>query len=436
MGTPLALAALSTPWAIALGVAIGIVATLAVGFLVQNAKIRRHPIRQQFDDAPDAGGDHFLHLMGTMFGPPLIEGNRITRLRNGDEIFPAMLDAVASAEHAITFETFIYWTGDIAERFAGALADRARAGVRVHVLLDDVGCKPMRRELIERMRDAGANIEFYNPPRLGSMSGLNHRTHRKILVVDGRVGFTGGVGIAAEWEGDARTPSEWRDTHFRVEGPVVAQLQAAFMDNWMSEHAEVLEDPRYFPELDRAGGHRAQVFRSSPRGGASSVRLMFQLAIASARQTIDLSTAYFVPDQNAVNALIMAVQRGVRVRVLLPGPHIDKRIVKWASRSRWGALLSHGVEIHRFAPTMLHTKALVVDGVWVTVGSPNFDARSFALNEEVALSVHDDGLARALTEDFEGDLERAERITLEQWRARPLTERVRERLAAGLAAQL
>ena len=284
----------------------------------------------------------FERCMAHLLGPPLVDGNRITSLLNGDEIFPAMLAAIRSAKETITFETYIYWSGKIGKEFADALAERAKAGVRVHVLLDWIGSNKLDAAALEELKDAGVQVERYRPLRWYSLSRMNSRTHRKILVIDGRIGFIGGVGIADQWSGHAQSPDHWRDSHFQLEGPAVAHLQAAFADNWMKTRADVLNAEAYFPVLTSRGTSRAQVFKSSPREGADSARLMFLLSIAAARQRILIASAYFVPDSRTIAALVAALQREVRVEIIVPGPHMDSKITRHASRAQWGPLLAAG----------------------------------------------------------------------------------------------
>lgn len=393
-------------------------------------------IRRAVQSSYAVSDPQFPRAMGALLGPPLEGGNRTETLLNGASIFPAMLAAIRGAQRTITFETYIYWSGRIGREFAEALAGRARAGVKVHVLLDWVGSQKIEEALLERMRAAGVEIHFYHPLAWYSIDRLNNRTHRKLLVVDGRVGFTGGVGIADEWDGDAQDPAHWRDTHFRLEGPAVAQMQAAFADNWMKVSGSVLHGEPYFPALRPAGEQRAQMFRSSREGGAESMELMYLMAIASARQSIDLAMAYFVPDEIAMQALIDAIGRGVKVRIILPGPHTDAKLVKRASRALWGPLLAAGGEIHEYQPTMYHCKVLVVDDLWVSVGSTNFDERSFRLNDEANLNVYDREFAARQRADFEADLARSRRVTFEEWRARPWTERAWERVLSWFGPQL
>ncbi|TXK65647.1 cardiolipin synthase [Alkalisalibacterium limincola] len=378
----------------------------------------------------------FLHELGALLGPPVALGNDVQDLHNGVEIFPAMLEAIESAERTITFETYIYWSGEIGERFTRALVDRARAGVRVHVLIDWVGSQKMEAEKIQEMEDAGVEVRYYHPLRWYHLSRMNNRTHRKLLVVDGHVGFTGGVGIADEWLGDARNPDEWRELHFRVEGPVVAQMQGVFASNWTKTTGTVLQGEEYFPRPRLAGGMPAQMFSSSPTGGSESMHLMYLLSIASAERSIDLAASYFVPDELARESLVQAMERGVRVRILLPNEYIDAGVVRYASRAQWGELLEAGAEIREYQPTMFHVKMFIVDALLVSVGSTNFDARSFKLNDEANLNVYDAGFGARMVEVFERDLALGDPITLEEWRNRPLYQRVKDRVSSVLSPQL
>lgn len=378
----------------------------------------------------------FRREMSVMMGPAIIPGNRVTALQNGDEIFPAMLKAIREARTSITFETYIYWSGQIGAQFSEALSERARAGIPVHVIVDWAGSVKMDEALLLHMREAGVQIRHYRPLRWYSLDRVNNRTHRKLLVVDGRIGFTGGVGIADQWLGDAQDPDQWRDSHFRIEGPAVAQMQTAFNDNWVKTTGEVLNGPAYFPPLFRAGDVDAHLFIASPAGGSESMHLMYMLAVAAANQSIDLAASYFVPDHLIAEALIAARRRGVRVRVLVPGRYVDSDLVRYASKAGWGPLLQAGMEIHEYQPTVLHTKLLVVDGELVSVGSTNFDIRSFRLNDEASLNLYDRPFAAAMTRVFEADLRRAKRYTYEAWQRRPLTERLFEKLVLPLRSQL
>ena len=417
-----------------------VVAAVVVGALITlvalNLSFSERKIEHEIRPLYAVGDVQFLRSMGALLGPGIVGGNRVASLLNGDQIFPAMLGAIRSATRTITFETYIYWSGDIGRRFADALCERARAGVRVHVLLDWLGTGKMDQALLDEMEGAGVEVCKYHPLRWYTIGRMNNRTHRKLLVVDGCVGFTGGVGIADNWLGHAEDPEHWRDSHFRIEGPAVAQMQATFMDNWMKCRSLVLHGEDYFPALPAAGDSAAQVFHSSPGDGAESVRLMYLLSIAAARQSILLANSYFVPDSLAVQELVSARKRGVRVEIITPGAHIDTETVRKASRSRWGPLLEAGVEIYEYQPTMYHCKVMVVDGAWVSVGSTNFDNRSFRLNDEANLNVLDPALAAEQTAVFEDDKRHARRITWEAWRRRPAGEKLKERLAGLLRSQL
>lgn len=298
----------------------------------------------------------FIRTMGSLLGPSVLPGNRVTALQNGDEIFPEMLESIRGARETITFETYIYWSGEIGRDFSEAFSERARAGVKVHVLLDWVGTGKIKQKYLDDMQRAGVELERYRPLHWYNLSRINNRTHRKLLVVDGRVGFTGGVGIADVWLGDAEDPQHWRDSHYKIEGPAVAQMQSAFNDNWIKTRAKVLYGPGYFPKLEPAGDSLGQVFRSSRGEGSQSVRLMYLLSIASATKRIQLQAAYFVPDDLAIETFIAARKRGVEIEIIVPGPHTDAKFVQSASRSRWGDLLDAGVKIHEYQPTMYHCK--------------------------------------------------------------------------------
>jgi cardiolipin synthase len=378
----------------------------------------------------------FVQTMGALLGPSLTRGNRATEYRNGDQIFPAMLKAIASAKRTITMESYIYWEGEVGRRFTEALSERARAGVKVHLLLDWVGTGKIDGDYLDVMKAAGVEVERYHRPHWYTISRINNRTHRKLLVVDGLIGFTGGVGIADEWLGSAQDSLHWRDSHFAIEGPAVAQMQAGFMDNWLEKRADVLVGDAYFPPLDSVGPQLAQVFLSSPTHGSESVRLMYLLSIAAAKRSILLGNAYFIPDDLATKELIAARSRGVEVDIVVPGPHIDTKTTQRASRSRWGPLLAAGVRIHEFQPTMYHSKIMVVDEIWASVGSTNFDDRSFRLNDEANLNIYDAAFAMQLATSLRLDIAKSKPMTLERWQARPRWERFKDWLAGLFRSQL
>ncbi len=409
---------------------------LAGGVLVSNFIGGEKKIERRIERLYGLDDPRFMHELGVLLGPPFLHGTRAQALLNGDQIFPPMLAAIRSAKRSITFETYIYWSGDIGREFAEALAERARQGVKVHVLLDWVGSAKMDESLVETLSSAGVQVHQFHPPHWSHLGRLNNRTHRKLLVVDGRVGYTGGVGVAPEWTGHAQDPAHWRDTHFEIEGPVVAQMQSVFIDNWIKVTGDVLHGPDYFPNLTPAGPGLAQMFSSSPSGGSESMQLMYLLALTAASRSIDLSAAYFVPDALTLQALLLAMQRGVKLRIVVPGEHIDSETVRSASRATWGPLLAAGALIAEYAPTMYHCKVLIVDGLLVSVGSTNFDNRSFRLNDEATLNVVDPAFAALQTTTFEADLAKSRPVTHAEWLARPLRERVAERLASLMGTQL
>lgn len=413
-----------------------LIVTIAGTVVALNFVSGEKKIEQVIEQRYAIDDPQFLRSMGVLLGPAIIPGNRVQSLVNGDEIFPAMLADIQGAKKSITFETFIYWSGDIGEKFADALSERARAGVRVFVLLDWVGSLKMEARYLNKMKAAGVKIQHYHPLRWYNLSRMNNRTHRKLLVIDGKVGFTGGVGIAEQWTGNAQDPDHWRDMHYRVEGPVVAQMQAAFMDNWMKTSGTVLHGSDFFPALTPAGAHAAQMFKSSSQEGSESMRLMYLLSINAAQRSIRIANAYFVPDDLTVKTLADARKRGVEVQILVPGSTIDTELVRKASRARWGKLLAAGVRIFEYQPTMLHNKVMVVDDLWVSVGSTNFDNRSFRLNDEANLNIYDREFALEQSAIFARDLKNARAIRYKDWEQRPWTEKLLEQSAALFRSQL
>jgi cardiolipin synthase len=404
--------------------------------LIVNLSSSEKKIEHQIEHLYAVGDPQFVRSMGTLLGPAIMAGNRVTALCNGDEIFPTMLEAIRSAERTITFETYIYWSGSIGKAFATALSERAQAGVKVHVLVDWVGSGKMDDRMLQEMERAGAEVLKYHPLRWYNLGRLNNRTHRKLLVVDGIIGFTGGVGIADIWLGNAEDPDHWRDTHFKLEGPAVAQMQAAFMDNWIETRGCVLHGEPYFPQLATAGTHFAQLFKSSASEASESVRLMYLLSITSAVKSVRIANAYFVPDSLTVATLVAAQRRGVRVEIIVPGRQTDAMVVRKASRSRWADLLEAGIAIYEYQPTMYHTKVMVVDDLWTSVGSTNFDNRSFRLNDEANLNILDAEFALGQARLFEADKARSKEMTLDRWRRRPWHQRAADWLAGLLRLQL
>ncbi|WP_422849677.1 phospholipase D-like domain-containing protein [Acidovorax sp. M14] len=411
-------------------------ATGALVLLALNFTAGEKKVQQQLPRLYSTAHPQFERALGSLLGPGIVGGNAVTELINGDQIFPPMLAAIKSAQKSVTFETYIYWSGDIGKQFADALSERARAGVPVHVLLDWVGSAKMEESYLAEMKDAGVLIEKFHKPHWYNLARLNNRTHRKLLVVDGQVGFTGGVGIAPAWTGNAQDPEHWRDSHYLVRGPAVAQMQATFLDNWLKVTGKVLHGEAYFPAIAPAGGQKAQMFSSSPSSGSESMQLMYHLAITAAEHSIDLSVAYFVPDDLTRKLLMDALARGVRVRLVTPGEHTDTETVKAASRATWGELLQAGAEIYEYGPTMYHCKVMIVDQLLVSVGSTNFDNRSFRLNDEANLNVYDAAFAQRQTQVFEDDIKRSRRVTYEAWLERPWSEKLHEKMTGLLRSQL
>ncbi|MFD7456417.1 MULTISPECIES: phospholipase D-like domain-containing protein [unclassified Streptomyces] len=361
-----------------------------------------------------------------LIGIAATEGNAITVLRNGDEIFPAMLSRIRAARNTVDMMTFVYWRGDIAREFAGALAERARAGVRVRLLLDGFGSRLIDDGLLREMDRAGVHIAWFRKPLWLSPVKQNHRCHRKALVVDERFAFTGGVGIAEEWCGDARGPHEWRDTHVEVRGPAVDGIAAAFAQNWAECHDELFDERDRFTDHAPAGEAVVQVVRGSASLGWQDMQTLMRVVIESAERRLRLATAYFCPDDFFVGLLCAAARRGVRVEILLPGPRTDKRVCRLAGQHHYEKLLACGVRIFQYQPTMMHAKIVTVDGVTALVGSTNFNRRSLNHDEEVMLAVLDPETTATLDAHFDEDLAACEPIRPGRWRHRSLARRVAE----------
>lgn len=382
----------------------------------------------------------FRNSMSQLLGAPLVEGNNVVALLNGDQIFPAMLAAIRGAEKSITLESYIWSSGEVSSQFVEALAERARAGVKVHIIADMLGSLKLKKADVDRMTEAGAKFARYNPPIVFNLSlpfklfRMNHRTHRKLLVVDGRVGFIGGVCLSDSWLGNAE-PGHWRDTHFRVEGPVVAQMQGVFAENWLEARSEVLHGRDYFPELKPAGTMAAQCFASGPKDRAEQARLSYLLSMAAAQKNIRLAQAYFVPGKLAIETMLAARRRGVKIEVLVPAK-TDLFVVRSASRSRWGELLAAGVEFYEYQPTLYHCKILIVDDTWASVGSVNFDEQSFRHNDESNLNVLDPNFAAELIKIFEDDKSKSRQLTKSDFKRRSWFTKFFDRLFGVFHADL
>jgi cardiolipin synthase A/B len=378
-------------------------------------------------------------LPSALPGSLLTTGNRIEILENGDGIFPPMLEAIAAARKTVDFEAYIFWSGTVGSRFRDALAERATHGVQVRILLDAVGStgRKLKAADVEVLKRAGCRVEFFHSRRPWKVWAVNHRNHRRVLVVDGAVGFTGGAGFADEWSGNADTPEHWRDTQVRVAGPAVRGLQRAFQDNWSEVTGEALVGSEFFPEISPAGSMSAAVVPSSPLAAMSGAGRVYAVSLAAAAKEIWIANSYFLPDEETSGLMIDAVKRGVDVRIIVPSDeHNDVPATKAAGRTSFGPLLAGGVRIFEYQPTMFHLKTMVVDGIFSTVGSANFDDRSFHLNEEINLFVYDAGFAAQMRDRYERDLKLCREYTLAMWKDRPLKKRITEWLAGPFRSEL
>jgi cardiolipin synthase len=380
----------------------------------------------------DVHDPQFGRTMSQFLGPPLLKGNCVQVLENGDEIFPAMLEAIRSARRTITFENFVFSRGTLTEQFASALAERARNGVKVHFLQDAMGCNCIHGREIKLMEESGVEVEIFRYVNWQ----FNERTHRKLLIIDGSLGFIGGVGISDQWLGSGVGPERWRDTQYRVEGPVVAQMQQAFLDNWVQTRSCLLHGDLYFPQLKECGDITCQAFKSSSCEGADSARLMFLFSIAAARKSIRIGNAYFIPDDLLVDTLCRAAERGVTIEVITCGPLIDQHLARYVGRSRWYRMMKCGIRFYEYKPARYHCKYMIVDDVWSCVGSCNFDNRSLRLNEEANLNVLDTRFAVEHSRVFDHDKSESHEITMEEWLDRPLAEKIQGHLGCLLRSQL
>jgi len=387
------------------------------------------------------GDATFFQTIEAHTDAPIISGTRVEILLNGDETFPAMLRDVRSAKSTITFAQYLYEDGSMAHELAQAFAERCRAGVSADILLDSHGSSKAPADIISLMRDSGCHVEYFRRIEAAGiifpwkLLNYNYRSHRRILVIDGRIGFTGGYGISDAWTGNGRTPEYWRDTNARIEGPAVKFLQAAFAESWLETTGIAIGGSGYFPPLESRGNVPAQIVKSSPSGGSFQNYMLFLLSINSARRSILITNPYFMPDDVITEALLKAAARAVRVVVLTTG-EVDSQLTYTASRSHYGPLLLGGVQIFEYQASLMHAKTMVVDGVWATLGSTNFDNRSFALNQEINLTVYDSAVAHRLEEIFQEDLKYSKQVSYEEWRSRGIFERISELFAFPIKEQL
>ena len=383
----------------------------------------------------DIESEEFLDTIAGASSSPFVPGNTVELLNNGDAFYPRMLDAITGAQVSITIEAYIYWAGEIGLQFARALAERAQAGITVKILLDAIGSASIGREILRTLEEGGCQVAWYNPIHWYTIGRFNNRTHRKSLIIDGCVAFTGGAGIADHWRGDARGPHEWRDMQIRLAGPAVTPLQAGFAHNWQEATGELLSGATYYPSIEPSGRLSAQTLMSSPESGGSVVRTMYYLSIVCARKSIYISNPYFIPDAVAIETLIDAKQRGIDVRIMVSGDRNDNWLARQNSVRLYGPLLKAGIEIFEYDRTMLHHKTMVVDGVWATIGTANFDNRSFAHNEESNVCVFNRTLGRQLQNIFYADMAVCEHIDRDTWAHRGVWARAQEFVASFLEDQ-
>jgi cardiolipin synthase A/B len=422
-------------WAVAdrhWGWAIGTGIFALIAYLVSPSAL---PPRYGLDHQFSIDSDEFLGTVAGVTGVPLADGNAIEVLNNGDAFYPRMLEAIEAARRSITIEAYIYWAGEVGLLFAGSLAERAKAGIPVKILLDAIGSASIGRDILDTLTNGGCQVAWYNPIHWYTLGRFNNRTHRKSLIVDGEIAFTGGAGIADQWRGNAQDPDHWRDMQIRLEGPAVTPLQTGFAANWQATTGELLSGDIYYPTIERRGPLRAQTLMSSPETGGSIVRTVYYLSIACARHSILIANPYFVPDPVALDTLIDAKRRGIDVRIMVSGICNDNWIARHNSVRLLGRLLEAGIEILEYNRTMLHHKTMVVDGLWSTIGTTNFDNRSFAHNEESNVCIVDRDLARELERIFEEDASLCDRVDYQAWKRRGVPARVQEFIAAFVEEQ-
>ena len=405
---------------------LGVAACVVAGLLL----VAQDQVTLKMRSAVGAEEPRHQNYLAGLLGVQITRGNDFTVLTNGDQIFPAMLGAIRGAKRRVSLETYIYKGVDIAEQFTAALEQAARRGVRVNVVIDAVGSGDVNDQHIKRLRDAGSHVAMFNSPRWYSLEDVNYRTHRKILVVDGETAFTGGAGVDDQWKGNAQDKDHWRDTMVQITGPAARLIEGGFYENFVEADGEVT------PELDdavpeRHGEGGTIVVRSSPSGGTSEMKRLYLLGLASARRTLDITSPYFMTDESTRWALEDAVKRGVKIRLLVEGEITDAMPVKYASRKHYDQLMSVGIEIYEYQPTLMHAKTFIADGIWSMFGSSNFDNRSLELNDELNVAVTSRTLAARLTADFEHDLKASKRLELVTWRQRSLLLKAREQFWAS-----
>jgi cardiolipin synthase len=409
---------------------------LAVAFVFYLTQPRAHPAVYPIDARIDTDSPEFFVTLGGATGSPVVPGNAVRLFQNGDEFYPAMLEDIERARRSVTMEQYIFWDGQVGRRFAEAFAERAAADVEVKLLVDAIGSATLGEENLRILEAGGVHLAYYHPIHWYTLSRANHRTHRKSIVIDGRIAYTGGAGLADHWLGNADSPAEWRDMMVRVEGPAALVQQSGFAQNWLTTTGEILSGAAFFPVPEAAGPTRVQTILSSPTSGAGAAATMYLLALQCAKRSIHIANPYFIPSSAVIELLARAVRRGVRVRLLLAGRHNDTWWARQNSLRLYGPLLDAGVHVFEFLPTMLHCKTMVIDGVWATIGTANFDNRSFALNEETNVCLDDPTLVAQLEAAFTSDLHHAHQIHRMTWKRRGLPQRLRELTASLIQDQV
>ncbi len=407
-----------------LGLGSGLAAAALLGYQVLRYR-RRTRWRLNLSEPPAPGTGEYARLVTAMTGAPVRLGNRVEVMRNGATL-DSMLAAIASATETVDLSSYIYWPGPTADRFSDALSERARAGVEVNLIVDGYGSAKLDAEHVKRLQRSGVHVSVFRPPRWYNLRKLNNRMHRRILVVDAKLGFVGGVGIAEVWTGDAQDADHWRETHLRVQGPAVVDIMGAFLENWTEATGGLLGRAHFADIAELDGGVGLQVTRSTPTGGSTAATQLFYSAIVGAQRRLWLTTAYFAPDRAFEDVLCDAARRGVDVRILVNGHEVDKEVARQAGRRSYAKLLGSGARIFEYDRTMLHAKVLLVDDCWANVGSGNFDSRSFDLDLEVNVAVHDAGLVAELEKQFLDDVDVSREIDREGWSSRSWRKRAIE----------
>jgi cardiolipin synthase len=428
-----ALLSAGLPWWIWTVIILGVMALVGVigALFLPDWK---QPDYQLGTDA-EVGTEAFVEAAAALLNNPVYRGGEVTLLQNGDVFYPAMLEAIRSATDNITFEVYIFEPDEIGRQFMDALIDRARGGVEVRLLVDWFGSLKFRQRHRDELTRAGVQVQVFRPFSLRNLVRIYRRTHRRAIVIDGRVAFTGGAAISKKWAGDVRNPHEWRDSMTRVTGPLVSGIQSAFAVNWVYCTGEVLTASRFLPPIAPGTGPRSVSVVSSPSDAAQPIRVLFWLSFAHARRRLWICNSYFIPDPRLRKAVVDRARQGVDVRILVPGNHTDAIPVQFAGRSYYEELLAAGVRIFEFLPAMMHAKTVVVDDAWSVIGSANMDERSMELNEENIVGIADPGFARAVADGLERDFARSREVMLEEWRRRPVWQRGLERLAKVLIEQ-